>query len=93
MESRFGVNAPETPCVPILDGEIKLSIIIPAYNSVSTIAQCLNSVFQALPEGIEVIVVDDGSSDETVAIAGWFPTRVIRLGSNEGPNPLVALRI
>ena len=73
LESRFGVNAPETPCVPILDSEIKLSIIIPAYNSVSTIAQSLNSVFQALPEGIEVIVVDDGSSDETVAIAGWFP--------------------
>lgn len=44
---------------------VKVSIIIPAYNAEDSISRCIESVLgQTLPE-IEVIVVDDGSVDDT----------------------------
>lgn len=42
-----------------------LSIIIPAYNCEDTIERCLTSIMSQLKDDIEVIVVDDGSSDST----------------------------
>ena len=45
--------------------EIKISIIIPAYNLVHYIENCLSGVFAQTYKNIEVIVVDDGSSDGT----------------------------
>ena len=45
-----------------------LSIIIPAYNCESFLAECLDSVLAQLPEDCELIVVDDGSKDATPQI-------------------------
>ena len=42
-----------------------LSIVIPAYNEESTIEEVLKAVHAALLPTIEVIVVDDGSKDDT----------------------------
>lgn len=49
----------------------KLSVIIPAYNAAGTIAACLHALHhQTKPEWLhELIVVDNGSSDETAAVA------------------------
>ncbi|MCU7550526.1 glycosyltransferase [Chitinophagaceae bacterium LB-8] len=47
---------------------IKVSIIIPSYNSASTIAETIHSVQNQTFNGWEVIVVDDGSTDETRSI-------------------------
>ena len=55
----------------------KLSIIIPVYNGVQFIKAALDSLFaQATPQ-LEVIVVDDGSKDDTVAcIHKHFPEQI-----------------
>jgi glycosyltransferase involved in cell wall biosynthesis/cephalosporin hydroxylase len=42
-----------------------VSVIIPAYNSSTTIIQAIESVFNQTFKEFEVIVVDDGSTDET----------------------------
>lgn len=47
---------------------IKFSIIIPAYNSEKFIEECLNSIFSQTYKNIEVIVVDDCSTDNTLKV-------------------------
>lgn len=61
----------------------KVSIIIPAFNAASSIKRCLSSIVLQPLEGVEVIVVDDGSTDETaavvVAVSRQYPAANIRL--------------
>ena len=46
----------------------EISVVIPCWNVSPWLARCLDSVFAALPEGAEAIAVDDGSTDDTLAI-------------------------
>ena len=46
----------------------KVSVIIPAYNVERFISECVESVMGQTYENIEIIVVDDGSSDRTLDI-------------------------
>ena len=48
---------------------ILLSIIIPAYNSMETLERCVNSVRKQTVNSIEIIIVNDGSKDNTGALA------------------------
>ena len=59
--------------------ELLLSIIIPAYNCESYIAECLDSILSDMPESVEVIVVDDGSQDGTVKVLQSLEGRSDRL--------------
>ena len=47
---------------------MKLSVVIPVFNERNTIEQIVNAVRAALLEDIEIIVVDDGSTDGTQKI-------------------------
>ena len=49
-----------------------VSIIMPVYNGEKYIAQAIESVFKDVYRPIEVIVVDDGSSDNTAQIIDQF---------------------
>lgn len=56
-----------------------VSVIIPVYNGARHLRDCLESVFAQTYRPLEVIVVDDGSPDESGAIAQSFPeVRYIR---------------
>ena len=49
-----------------------LSILIPAYNSERWLPRCLTSILSQIKDGVEVIIVDDGSTDKTLQCACEF---------------------
>ena len=55
--------------------QIRVSIIIPAYNAEKYIRQCLDSILIWNEIHMEVIVVDDGSSDDTPRILREYEAR------------------
>jgi glycosyltransferase involved in cell wall biosynthesis len=60
-------------------------VVVPAYNAAETIEEALASVFEQTLPPAQVIVVDDGSTDDTVAVAARVSERVeIISQSNQG---------
>jgi glycosyltransferase involved in cell wall biosynthesis len=52
-----------------------VSVIIPCYNVENFIAECLNSVLNQTHKEIEIICVDDGSTDKTLEILSQYAQR------------------
>jgi len=61
-----------------------VSVVIPAFNAEAFIAQAISSVLSQIHEPVELIVVDDGSTDQTVPIADSIDDPRLTLVS--GPN-------
>lgn len=66
-----------------------VSIIVPAYNAEKHLFRCLSSIAAQDFVDIEVLIVDDGSTDASGQIAGEFAAtdprfRYVALGSNKG---------
>lgn len=51
---------------------MKFSILIPAYNTSKYIRRCLNSLINQTFQDFEIIVIDDGSKDDTLPILKEF---------------------
>ncbi|KJF23458.1 glycosyltransferase family 2 protein [Rhodococcus sp. AD45-ID] len=66
----------ESPELIESNKQLDLTVIIPAYRAESTIAKSISSAANARP--VEVIVVDDGSDDNTAAVAEAAGARCIR---------------
>ncbi len=62
-------------------------VVIPAFNAAATIGETLNSVLVQTAAAEAIIVVDDGSTDDTVAVidAMKLPVTVLRQ-ENAGPG-------
>ena len=54
----------------------RVSVIIPIYNGAATIERALKSVFEQTFTDFEIVVVDDGSTDETPAVLARFGDRI-----------------
>lgn len=65
-----------------------ISAIIPAYNSERTIKRCIESLMQHTDSIIEIIIIDDGSTDDTASIIKpylkRFPNIIYNRQSNRG---------
>jgi len=63
----------------------RLSVIIPVYNGSDTLSRCLSALAASIVQEFETVVVDDGSLDDSAAVAGRFGVRLVRLEQNSGP--------
>ncbi len=68
---------------------MRISIIVPAYNEEKTIANVLNALLREVPDAFEILVVDDGSKDQTAQITERLvqqhpQIRLIRQVPNQG---------
>jgi O-antigen biosynthesis protein len=61
----------------------RVSVVVCSYNGAKTIGRTCEALLELDYPDVEVIVVDDGSTDETAAIAGEYSVRVIRT-ENQG---------
>ena len=66
-----------------------VSVVIPAKNEARTIAALVAVVLEQCPDGaeVEVLVVDDDSTDDTARVASEAGAKVIRLDGSDGGNP------
>jgi len=63
-----------------------VSVIMAAYNAAEHIGEALESAFAQDWRPLEVVVVDDGSTDDTAAIVARFPDAVYVRQENQGPS-------
>jgi len=63
-----------------------VSVIVPSFNHAAYIGEALDSIFTQRHRPLEVIVVDDGSTDDTGAVLGPYRDRIsVVKQTNAGP--------
>ena len=67
-----------------ISNPLSISVIIPVYNGARTLPSVLSAIARSRPAPDEVLVVDDGSTDRSGALAAQAGCRVIRLYPNVG---------
>ena len=51
---------------------IKVSVIIPVYNAADTIERCVDSILQIQRDDVEVVLVEDCSSDNSLSVCNML---------------------
>jgi glycosyltransferase involved in cell wall biosynthesis len=70
-----------------MNGHVRISVIIPAYNAAKYVGRAIESALAQTYPPLEVLVVDDGSTDDTARVVAQYPSPVRLLRqSNAGPG-------
>lgn len=66
------------------DTAIQVSVVIPTYNSADFLGEALQSVFDQTFDDYEIIVVDDGSTDNTRSLIERYANRIRYIYQDNG---------
>lgn len=88
-ESLRGTNTEEDLKNIKKQKDVKISVIIPVYNVEKYLKRCLDSVITQTYENLEVICIDDGSTDHSAEILRFYAKKdsriIVLTQSNKGP--------
>lgn len=62
-----------------MDNKVKVSIVVPIYNVEKYLRQCLDSIVNQTLKNIEIICVNDGSTDNSLKIIQEFADKDSRI--------------
>jgi len=62
----------------------KVTLYIPCFNAAQYLQLCLESVLSQSYPIDEILIIDDGSTDDTVCISEQFPVKIIKHFGNKG---------
>ena len=65
-------NDSNLPKIPPSGGQPLVSLVVPVFNAGKYLTECLESIASQTVTDYEVIVVDDGSTDDSIDIATHF---------------------
>jgi glycosyltransferase involved in cell wall biosynthesis len=71
-------------------GRVRTTVVLPAYNEGAALPHVLDELGEYLDDSYEVLVIDDGSSDDTSSVAERYPVRLVQHLTNRGKG--VAIR-
>lgn len=77
MPDNLPVSAADQPLV---------SIIVPVYNAEQSLPRCLDSICAQTYQNLEIILVDDGSTDDSLTVCRKFAYRDARIHVLSQPN-------
>jgi glycosyltransferase involved in cell wall biosynthesis len=69
---------------------VRTTVVLPAYNEGAALPHVLDELGEYLDGSYEVLVVDDGSTDDTADVAERYPVRLVKHRENRGKG--VAIR-
>ena len=58
----------------------KISVIVPVYNSIDCLEKCVRSICAQTYENLEILLIDDGSTDGTDKLCDKLATEDRRIG-------------
>lgn len=64
----------------------RISVIVPVYNSEATVADCIGSILCQTYRDVEIVAVDDGSTDNSGAVIDRFALSDSRMHTVHQPN-------
>jgi len=72
-------------------GKVRISVIVPVYNAANLLSHCLKSLEDQTFGDFEVIAVDDGSTDESLAVLrAWSDRLPLRILAQENSGAAAA---
>ena len=63
-----------------------VSVIVPVFNTAAFLPRCLESIIRQTYENIEIILVNDGSTDDSLSICREFNRKDTRIRILDGPH-------
>ena len=62
-----------------LGNDTKISIVVPVYNTELELPRCIDSIIKQTYSNLQIILIDDGSTDTSGKICDWYSTQDKRI--------------